>query len=254
MDLRPERSTRAVVDWLEAERLPVEERAARLAADRAVYLDLRSDGFCGPRWDYFANEIARYGLAVIRGWLAKRLIVAKCAEKNMKPPTLPTFATDDPDTVDELADEIVARAIARFRDEVLAKGVWDPEHAGGAASLKTFFIGQCLLQYSNVAAKWLRDHKPTPVHVTEAELALVDPRLRHPATEDVIREVAAAALRSGATSERGALVIALDEAGFSRNEIANEMGLTPDAVAGILKRERARLRSRMPDTRKEKDA
>lgn len=241
-------------EWLRGEHLPQAELDARLEADRELYAILKADGFIGPNWDVFANEIARYGLAVIRGWLRSRQIFAKCKEKNAAAPDLPQHVTDDPVAVNSIADEVVALAIVKFRDKVLAQGRWDPDRRGARATLKSFFIGQCLFQYANAARGWLAENANLTRLLTEHELATATPLTMQPSTDDVIREIAAAALRNGASNERAALILALDSQDYSRKEIADELSLTPDTVASVLKRERARLRRTMEDPRKEGSA
>lgn len=241
-------------EWLRGERLPQGELEARLEADRELYAILRADGFTGANWDVFANEIARYGLAVIRSWLRSRQVFAKCAEKNAAAPDLPQHVTDDPVAVNSIADEVVALAIVKFRDNVLASGRWEPDRKGARATLKSFFIGQCLFQYANAARGWLKENANVTRLLAEHELAAATPLTMKPATDDLIRDVAAAALRNGATNERAARILALDSLGYSRKEIADELAATPDTVASVLKRERARLRRTMKDPRKEGSA
>ena len=187
-------------------------------------------------------------MAVIRGWLRDGRILEKCREKGLGAPPLPEHATADRDTLLSLADDIVTLALAKYRDDVLATGRWDPARG---ASLKTFFVGQCLIQYANVARTWLREQtRPQPVLTGDDELALLASSRLDPATEDVIRDVVAVALRNGAANPRAAMVLALDSVGYSRAEIAAELDITPDSVASILKRERARLRATMRDPRR----
>jgi hypothetical protein len=66
--------------------------------------------------------LARYGLAVISGWLRRGLIFARMKERGLgalTPPPLDAFT--DRDTVDELANETVAKALYHFRNDVLLR-------------------------------------------------------------------------------------------------------------------------------------
>jgi hypothetical protein len=51
----------------------------------------------------------------------------------------------------ELSCETVAEAIRCFRERVLIPGKWDPTRK---ASLRTFFVGQCILQFPNIYRRW----------------------------------------------------------------------------------------------------
>jgi hypothetical protein len=78
------------------------------------------------------------------------MIFERCRSKGFG--GLPTFDrpfTDD--EVAELANETVAKALAHFRRDVLMKGKWD--HRRGA-TLRTYFIGQCLIRFPNIYRRW----------------------------------------------------------------------------------------------------
>jgi DNA-directed RNA polymerase specialized sigma24 family protein len=130
------------------------EQVDRLAGDRELVDTLRQSDFAGKHYRLFANELAKYGLAVIRGWIVRDLILGKVAERGfgrLAPPPIKQSLLED---ADGLADETVTRALHAFREKVLLPGVWDPRKG---ASLRTFFIGQCLMQFSNVYRSWLAD-------------------------------------------------------------------------------------------------
>lgn len=246
----PPRSARVVEAWVRRD--GPGEHAQRQEADAQVFAQLKSEKFTGPNWDLFANEVARYGLAVIRGWLRDGRILEKCREKGIRAPLLPAHATADHHTLMSLADDIVTLALVKYRDEVLMADRWDPARG---ASLRTFFIGQCLFQYANVARAWIREqNKPQALLVGHDEYELLTSGRIDPATEDVIRDVASAALRAGAANHRAAMVLALESVGYSRAEIAAELDISTGAAASILKRERARLKQTMTDTRREDTA
>lgn len=131
-----------------------EERVDRLAGDRDLAAALQADGFQGRNYDFFATEIAKYGWAVIRGWIYKGQIRGEVARKGfgaLDPEPRPGAMIED---AEGLADETVVLALSAFRDKVLVPGKWDPSKG---ASLRTFFVGQCLLQFSNVYKRWRRE-------------------------------------------------------------------------------------------------
>src|ERR1700730_386337 len=89
-------------------------------ADVALVRALRAANFQGSVWDRFAQAIARYALTIIKSWIASMRIFEKCAEKNIRCPG-PTHNIHNlkEDDASWMADEIVARALNKFRDKVL---------------------------------------------------------------------------------------------------------------------------------------
>lgn len=232
----------ALEAWTVAEDLTNAERIDRLAADRDLIEGFTAAGFAGADWDFFENELARYGLAVIRAWLRRGLMRQKCAEKRIPAVDLPAGARGDEMAIQSLAGETVADAIRRFRDEVLIPGVWDPDKG---ASLRTFFIGQCLRRYPNAHQQWARHELPQGADHPEVELDAVASLGRVRGVEDdAIRSYTASLMLRDASSERAARCLVMDACGYSNASIAADLGMTVDAVSSLLKRERARLRDR----------
>ena len=238
-DVPPRRGPTAVEIWLKHEDLPQAERLDRLAGDADLVTDLRHQGFQGDDWDFFVNELARYGIAVVGGWIRRGVMAAKCAEKQIRVPSLPDWVSNDREAVDDIATETVAEALNHFRDDVLVPCVWDP--AKGAA-LKTFFVGQCMRRYANVVRRWLKHDQQA-----RNELATDDVDVLHPGAilgveDDAIRSVTAQRILEGVSSERAARALAMDACGYSNAEIAADLGASLDAVSSLLKRARAEIR------------
>lgn len=225
--------------WLRHEHLPPAERAERLAGDAELVQHLRRQGFEGEDWDFFVNELARYGLAVVGGWMRRGLMAAKCADEKIAVPALPDSVRHDSDAIEEIATETVAEAIIHFRDDVLVPGVWDP--AKGAA-LKTFFIGQCMKRYANVARRWLNhDLRPSQEVVTD-EQAVLDAGRVTGVEDDVLRTLMAQRVLEGVDNPRAARALVMDALGYSNAEIAGDLGTTLDGASSLIKRTRAALR------------
>lgn len=229
---------RAVDVWLQHEHLDHYERTARLTADRQLLEALHDANFKGPDWDFVEGVLAQYGLAVINGWLRRGLIAAKCAEKRVRCPVIPLWVRDDSQAVEDIASETVAVAIVRFRDEVLAKGIWDPARG---ASLTTFFINQCLFRFANAFRTWEKGAIDRAVEVTTDDASFLDGDTLTYVEDDVIRSLTAEQVLRGATNERAARALAMDSTGFTNAEIAVDLGVTVQAVKSILKRERAKI-------------
>ena len=67
-------------EWLERPDLVEQaERLDRLAADFDLVTTLGLAGFEGGDWDYFEQELAKYGIAVMSGWLRTGLIFSRYA-------------------------------------------------------------------------------------------------------------------------------------------------------------------------------
>ncbi|MCA0146667.1 hypothetical protein [Blastococcus sp. LR1] len=225
--------------WLRHEHLPPAERAERLAGDVHLVQHLRQQGFQGEDWDFFVNELARYGLAVVSGWMRSGLMASKCAEKRIVAPALPDAVRQDPEAIDEIATETVAEAIVHFRDEVLVPGVWDP--AKGAA-LKTFFIGQCMKRYANVARRWLNHDLRPSTEVVTHERDVLDRGRVTGVEDDVLRSLTAQRILEGVDNPRAARALVMDALGYSNAEIAIDLGTTPDGASSLIKRARAAIR------------
>lgn len=130
-------------------------RMAQLEADVDLVTRLMFGGFTGQDWDKCAERLVGYGLMVITAWVITGRIIQRCHEKGYGP-LEPSSSIRNQDAADELAGETVAVALKKFRDTVLARGKWDPNKG---ASLRTFFIGQCLIRFPNIYRHWLTEHR-----------------------------------------------------------------------------------------------
>jgi hypothetical protein len=224
--------------WLRNEHLPKDERLERLAHDADLISDLHAAGFVGDDWDFFANELSRYGMAVIGGWMHRGIITAKCAEKNVQVRALPEAVRRDPSAIDAVCGETVAAALQRFRDDVLIPGSWDPAKG---ASVRTFFIRQCMFRYGNILKAFINHELPTAnVDDPHDDFDAFNSRVSG-VEDDAIRTVTAQFILKGAVSERAARALAMDACRYTNAEIAEDLGISVAALSSLLKRERARL-------------
>lgn len=130
-------------------------RMAQLEADVDLVTRLMYGGFTGRDWQECAERLAGYGLMVLTAWVITGRIMQRCLEKGYGP-LEGSSAIRNQDAAEELAGETVAVALEKFRDTVLARGKWDPNRG---ASLRTFFIGQCLIRFPNVYRRWLTENR-----------------------------------------------------------------------------------------------
>jgi DNA-directed RNA polymerase specialized sigma24 family protein len=235
--------------WLEEhERDSEAERLERLLADRDLVTRLEYSGYAEAEWEQVATEFARYGLSVIQSWITKGTIFGKLREKRLG--GLPEAPAEwfDPVAVSDLATDTVVAALGWFKDNVLIKHQWNPERPGGAASLKTFFVGQCLFQFRSVYRQWHREESSRRRHVIAAKPE--DPEFLHrPGVERADRAILAHEEATQALAQingdhaRQAFV--MDAAGMTHAEIAAELQLPDEkAVENVLCWQRRRLRRR----------
>lgn len=208
----------------------------RLAGDLDLYNTLALSGFCGSEYDYFANELARYGLAVIGSWVRSGLIFAKCRERGLGglPPAQWELQADD---VEELASETVGLAVVKFREKVLLTKKWDPRKG---ASLRTFFIGQCLIRFPNVYRSWLNQEagRNAKCELTEDSHPSVRPH------ERALDGMLAQDELSKVEDRRVRVALVCTAAGWPQWEIAQELGVTEKTVERMLAHHRQRIRKR----------
>ncbi len=73
----------------------------------------------------------------------------------------------------------MAVALNKFRDTVLRRHRWDSTRG---ATIKTYFIGQCLIHFSNIYRSWIAElhvaRRQEPTDLAEHE-AVRDPHDRH---------------------------------------------------------------------------
>jgi len=212
----------------------------RLAADRVLYERLADLDFAGPAYDEFAEALTAYALPVCASWLRIGLMFRLCADRNV--PVGPPPANWTGDDRHELAMETIALALARFRANARHGRGWDP---AGGASLKTYFMGQCIYAFVQVYRNWRRSD-------TLGGVTLVfDIReLPHGATGDPAELAVAGEQVRDALDEldpRTRTIVTLVAEGYSHREIAEILRTTPRAVEGALHRHRRRNPGSLPN-------
>jgi DNA-directed RNA polymerase specialized sigma24 family protein len=144
------------------------ERVARLEADRDLVYELALRRYEGEAWRKFATALAEYGLQVVKAWVSTGRMFLECKRRGLGLGMVQQHRTRD-DVLD-LAGETVAVSLAAFREKVLIPGKWD---ATRGATLKTFFVGQCVYQFPNVYRRWARETSsavPDPAEVVETSV------------------------------------------------------------------------------------
>ncbi|MCT1817626.1 sigma-70 family RNA polymerase sigma factor [Corynebacterium propinquum] len=218
------------------------EESERLAGDRELYEVLREQGSQGRDYDDFEIELMGYGFACIKKWILTRELLSKCQEKLRFVPAEEEVRLDllTPDETEEIAQDIVVEAVLGFRKDALVGGKWSPT---GGASLKTFFVGRCLIEACKAMEQRARELERTTRYIQEvedAELLELPSRKMSLETQfeldDELRRVA------GLLSAKELEVTRLHAVGLSAKEIADRLGMFPRNVNKTLERTRAKAR------------
>lgn len=206
----------------------LEERLERLEADKELVLRLGLSGFAGRDWDAFVTVLAEYGLQVFQSWIRSGKVFTECLHSG------PRRRFQNDDEILEIAGEIVAEAITSFRSDVLIPGTWD---ATRGASLRTFFIGNCKLQFANVYRRWLTETAGPPVDFDDGRFRA---ELEYQRAPRVPVEVAAELQRQAPRMRNGSVehIHLLGAAGYTNAEIAKINDTTEGAINARLHRAR----------------
>lgn len=205
---------------------------SRIEADRVLVARIVADRFAGPAYTSLIDRLARYGLRVCEGWLSSGLIFRESARRGRPVGHSPRDWCADDRT--ELALETVGVALREFHDSALVRGEWRPE---AGASLKTYFIGRCILVFPNVFRRWAREHRGwerIELGGDEVQALSYGGRL----VEDLVTDRIELRHRLAALDRRTAAAIALTADGYSQAEIGEVLQVTARAVEALLYRHR----------------
>jgi hypothetical protein len=221
------------------------ENAARRLADRDLVGELAAAGFTGPVFEVTVNEFAAYGVAALMAWMRTGEIARKCLSRGRPLPgadrVMAAWSRDDRL---EIAVEATARALRYFVDEVLKPARWNYRRG---ATLRTYFVGACLLQFPNVYEVWLNEQKrwgavdlvdpgaEEAAGVDRGDVAWADPTAAAVIHRQHVREVLAG-IPDPQTRQAAQMVML----GYEHAEAGAELGLTAAAVGARLHRLRGR--------------
>lgn len=220
------------------------ENAARRLEDKSLVDELTAAGFTGLLFEITHNELASYGITVMMAWMRTGEITSQCKAIGRPVPFSAAAVRErSRDERLEVALEATAKGLKFFIDDILKQGKWD--HMRGA-TLKTFFIGSCLLQFPNVYDRWNReqdrwDHThDQDANVDDADALRRDARWSNPTCDEALRRHAAQQALDGVTDPRTRKAAELYAQGYSFAEAGARVGLSAAAVEGRLYRLRKR--------------
>jgi DNA-directed RNA polymerase specialized sigma24 family protein len=145
---------------------------------------------------------------------------------------------------DALALDVIAIAVESFRKRAIVRRQWSPT---GGASLRTWFIGTCAINFPRAYERWSRDRADRVTRVAkrhELDLDAVGTEFQRRASDPSVivtsrSDLQALIDRAQPTTK---LILGLLMEGHTQAEIAAELGLTVRAVEGRIYRFRARIR------------
>ncbi|CAL9591414.1 hypothetical protein SUDANB120_05253 [Streptomyces sp. enrichment culture] len=214
----------------------------RMKDDRIVRI-LAADGFEGPRYDRFIEELVRYGISVLRGWMYSGFIFQLIARRgfglNPHELDLEELARDS-DLREELATMTVACALPRFRRRALVEGGWS---AAGGASITTYFMGACAYVFPNEFRKH-RAARERHLRALRRQEELYEPAVGIlSVAEEVVGNLSVLDELGGIDNVRARAAVALTVDGYTQEEIRQLLDApTVRAVEGLLHRWRAKAK------------
>ncbi|WP_055697652.1 hypothetical protein [Streptomyces silaceus] len=219
-----------------------QEDVERCAADQELVRVLRADGFTGPRYARFEEELARYGISVLRGWLHSGFVFTLVAARGFglspREGELAELARDS-DLREELASMTVARTLPRFRRQALVEGGWRPD---GGAGIATYFMGACAYEFPNEYRRHRGDEERWRRGMDRAE-ATAEPVAVAGVAAEVLGRLRVLEDLTDIDDPRMRAAVALTLDGYAQDEIRQILGApSVRAIEGLLYRWRARAR------------
>jgi hypothetical protein len=228
----------------------VARRLERIAQDHVHIEMLRRDRFEGPTYELFKTTLALYGYPVMRAWIRRRQIWGLTAARGRAVrcrDAVRDHLARDLDDRQELAMEVVARALVFFREKVLLTGKWTPT---GGANITTFFAGACIAVFPNVCRAWLKEYEMGQ-DCDRLDLGQLDHLLDpHPGVgpEDRVCQIELfeTALKAAGTNRLGRALasVVLTDAQYA--EIAEREGTSEKAIKQLIYRFRRSGEGRIP--------
>jgi DNA-directed RNA polymerase specialized sigma24 family protein len=204
------------------------KRIDQLTAEAELVDRIMWAGYAGPEWERLRNALAEYGFVVCRAWIGSGQIFRECARKRI--PGLRWDARLASDAQDVAVDTVVP-ALGYFREHVLVPRVWTPD---GGASLKTFFVGACVLHFRNAYRTWRRQQARFGV-LYEGDMAAI---LDHHPSARPDRACAVALLLQDIQDPLVRRIGAYIAEGYTQEETAELIGMSEDALRSKLERYR----------------
>jgi DNA-directed RNA polymerase specialized sigma24 family protein len=202
-------------------------------ADELIVERLRRTGFVdGPEWRLLACALVEYGYVVLVVWGCNGSLGRHAARYGgVSGRRVPADLWLDESDAQALAAEVLLVATDKFRTSSLPR--WKPT---GGASLKTFFIGRCMMELADVYLAWHnREQRPLPLGHS-----CVDDGRHQNRSEDVVEaRIMIDQLLDHDPGLREMLLLQAD--GYTLAEIAKRLGASESSVRSRIHRGRRQL-------------
>lgn len=201
--------------------------------------DIRCRSELVTSWDATARDLSEYSFPVLQAWIRNGSIFARVESLTRLRVGGGSELASEPDAAGELAGLTLSVALCRFRSQLIDGTGWNER---GGASMRSYFIGQCLMQFPNEYRKWARECRSGAVAspVLLDDWSLLPSSAPGPETVSDQRLTIHRYLKSAPTRTRKALLYVA--AGYTHQEIAAFIGTTPKAIEMLLRRFRKQLR------------
>lgn len=223
---------------------PLEQRAAgRLRADQLIVEAILEEGLHRTRHLELEDALIRYAVPVLRQLLSDGRIVSKATQLGRPPGCSEAWLDFTKAELDEFARDMVADALPVFTKAVFEQRRWSPDRG---ASLKTYFVNACILQFPRLYRDWLGQRQavwPAGLEIDPGGDSLAS----DPAITVALRDEASRMLRN-IPDEKIKEVLILRGAGYTAEEAAQLAGLTPKAAESKLARIRKNLKGERDST------
>ena len=216
----------------------------RLAADRDRLAQLKACNFAGRPWVDLQNDLATYARRRLPAKICYGEIFRMMRDLDIPPARdlqLPEGGVSREDARD-LSHDVIAIALPRF-NRILAAGGWDGDRQH-AATLRTYFMSQCAIQFRAPWRRWLTNVYPTRRTELATDSDLIFDRsdeFAYPERVATNRFDINRALKHLPRDLQTILV--LDAFGWPDAAIAARVGISPKAVEYRLKRARVLIKT-----------
>ncbi|SRR6266487_1102173 len=113
-------------------------------------------GIAGKSFPDLLGELAEYGFAVMMAWMRTGTIFVRCSAIGRPVRQVNRTLDLTPEARRTISNATVSSAIQLFAKNAVIAGKWQPEQG---ASLKTFFIGACILTFTNEFNRWANEQR-----------------------------------------------------------------------------------------------
>ncbi len=218
--------------------------AERLRADQLVVEAILEQGLGRSRHRELERELIRYAVPALCQLLRDGRIISMCAKLG-RPlgDSMAWLEFTDADR-DEFARDMVADAMPVFTKAVFVIRKWSTvrtDEDGQAASLKTYFLNACALQFPALYRKWLRHRRAQPAGL-QPDLYATAP-VRDPSGAVDLHDEAVQLLKLIRDSKIRKM-LGFRAIGYTAAEAAQRAGLTEKAAESKLGRIRRALRKK----------